>query len=123
LLVGALLAGLPILDATLVSFSRTRRGVTLVTGGRDHLTHRLLLALHSPRAVAAVLALGQGLLCSAAIVGYELGEGAVAALAFAAFVAGVVAILVLDSARWRPAGIAVGTPEQLSTGATQIEEA
>jgi UDP-GlcNAc:undecaprenyl-phosphate GlcNAc-1-phosphate transferase len=112
ILVGALVAGLPILDVTLVSFSRTRRGVTLVTGGRDHLSHRILLALHSPRSVAAVLAVGQGVLCSFAIVGYELGTEAVAGLALAAFVAGVVAILVLDTARWRPAGIAVGSPRE-----------
>jgi hypothetical protein len=82
--------------------------VTLVTGGRDHLTHRILLALHSPRLVAAALAVGQGVLCSFAILGYELGSGGVAALAFAAFVTGVGAILVLDTPRWRPAGIAVG---------------
>ena len=52
-LLGALLVGLPILDVTLVSVSRTRRGVSLMTGGRDHLTHRMLLRLHSPRLVAA----------------------------------------------------------------------
>jgi UDP-GlcNAc:undecaprenyl-phosphate GlcNAc-1-phosphate transferase len=107
-LVAALLAGLPILDMTLVSVSRMRRGVSLMTGGRDHLTHRILLALHSPRSVAAVLALAQGALCSIAVLGYELGTGAVAGFAFAAFITGVAVILVLDKARWRPAGIAVG---------------
>ena len=107
ILVGALLAGLPILDVALVSFSRTRRGVTLVTGGRDHLTHRILLVLRSPRSVAATLAVGQGVLCSFAIIGYELGSAAVAGFAFTVFVAGVAAVLVLDSPRWRPAGIAV----------------
>jgi UDP-GlcNAc:undecaprenyl-phosphate/decaprenyl-phosphate GlcNAc-1-phosphate transferase len=108
LLVGALLAGLPILDVTLVSVSRTRRGVSLMTGGRDHLTHRILLALRSSRLVAAALAVAQGVLCSFAIVGYALGTLAVAGFAFAAFVTGVLAILVLDTPRWRPAGIAVG---------------
>src|SRR5207248_11415996 len=49
--VGALLAGLPIFDAALVSYARIRRGVSVMTGGRDHLTHRLLLHLRSPRAV------------------------------------------------------------------------
>lgn len=82
--------------------------MTLVTGGRDHLTHRILLALHSPRSVAAALAVGQGVLCSFAVVGYELGNLVVAGFGFAAFLAGVVTILVLDTPRWRPAGIAVG---------------
>jgi UDP-GlcNAc:undecaprenyl-phosphate GlcNAc-1-phosphate transferase len=112
LLLGALLAGVPIFDTALVSFSRTRRGVTLVTGGRDHFTHRLLLSLRSPWAVAIALAVVQASLSALAIVGYELGSEAVAWIALAAFVCGVVAILVLDSPGWRPAGIAVGGPEQ-----------
>ncbi|HEV2777073.1 MAG TPA: MraY family glycosyltransferase, partial [Solirubrobacteraceae bacterium] len=41
-LAAALLVGLVILDTTLVVISRRRRGVSLMTGGRDHLTHRLL---------------------------------------------------------------------------------
>ena len=106
-LLAALLAGLPILDATLVSVSRTRRGVTLVTGGRDHLTHRMQLALSSPQAVAVTLALAQSLLCALAITGYEVGSAALAGIGLAVFLAGVVAILVLDTARWRPAEIAV----------------
>ena len=48
LVVGALLAGVVILDTTLVTVSRTRRRVRLVTGGRDHLSHRLLPLLRSP---------------------------------------------------------------------------
>jgi UDP-GlcNAc:undecaprenyl-phosphate GlcNAc-1-phosphate transferase len=112
LLVGALLAGLPIFDAALVSYSRTRRGVTIVTGGRDHLSHRLLLAMGSPQAVAVALAVLQALLSTLAIVGYELGGGAVAWLALCVFLSGVVGVLVLDTARWRPAGIAFGRPEQ-----------
>jgi UDP-GlcNAc:undecaprenyl-phosphate GlcNAc-1-phosphate transferase len=112
LLVGALLAGVPIFDTALVSFSRTRRGVTLVTGGRDHFTHRLLISLRSPRLVAAALALTQASLSALAIVGYELGSNAVAWIALAVFVGGVTAILVLDSPGWRPAGIAVGRSEE-----------
>jgi UDP-GlcNAc:undecaprenyl-phosphate GlcNAc-1-phosphate transferase len=119
-LVGALLVGVPILDTTLVSVSRWRRGVTLVTGGRDHLSHRLLLARRSPRSVAVTLALAQAALCSFAIAGYELGTEGVAAFAFGAFVAGVVAIFVLDTARWRPAGIAVGQePEPIGGSAPE----
>ncbi len=57
ILAGALLAGLPILDTALVSVSRLRRGVTLVTGGRDHLTSsaaaRLLALADARRRVLA----------------------------------------------------------------------
>jgi UDP-GlcNAc:undecaprenyl-phosphate GlcNAc-1-phosphate transferase len=111
ILVGALLAGLPILDVGLVMLSRTRRGVTIVTGGCDHLTHRLLLVLRGPREVAAVLAGLQALLCSLAILGYETGTIGVLACAVVAFVSAVGAILVLDTTRWRPPGIATATRE------------
>jgi UDP-GlcNAc:undecaprenyl-phosphate/decaprenyl-phosphate GlcNAc-1-phosphate transferase len=113
-LTGALLAGLPIFDSTLVSYSRMRRGVTLVTGGRDHLTHRLLPVLGSPRAVAAVLALLQIGLCALAIAGWQLGSTAMAWIGLAVFVAGVAAIVMLDGPRWRLAGLAVGQDDQLA---------
>jgi UDP-GlcNAc:undecaprenyl-phosphate GlcNAc-1-phosphate transferase len=123
LLVGALLAGLPIFDATLVSFSRTRRGVTILTGGRDHLTHRLLLRLPDPRAVAAAVGGLQALLSVVAILGYELGAGDVAWLALGVFLMSTMGIVVLDSPRWRPPEIAIGGSEQLATGLLQIEDA
>ncbi len=107
LLVGALMVGTVILDTALVTVSRARRGVTLVTGGRDHLTHRLLLARRSPRSVAAVLALGQAILCGSAIAGDQLGTGPLAVLTLAAVSLGVATIAVLETPRWRPAGIAV----------------
>jgi UDP-GlcNAc:undecaprenyl-phosphate/decaprenyl-phosphate GlcNAc-1-phosphate transferase len=108
ILLGGLLVGLPMLDVTLVSLSRIRRGVSLMTGGRDHMTHRLLLAVRSPRQVAIILAASQGLLCGLAIAGYELNTVALVVVALASFVAGVAVILLLDTERWRPAGIAYG---------------
>jgi UDP-GlcNAc:undecaprenyl-phosphate/decaprenyl-phosphate GlcNAc-1-phosphate transferase len=92
LLGGALLVGLPILDTALVSLSRKRRGVTLMTGGHDHLTHRLLLALHSPRAVAAALAGAQAVLSVIAIAGDQWGPAALGAFGIAAVSFGAVAI-------------------------------
>lgn len=80
-LLGAIpLAGIAIFDTTLVVLSRTRRGVNVLTGGRDHTTHRLLAVLGSARRVAAVLVLVQGALCGIALGMQDLSdEGAVAA--------------------------------------------
>jgi UDP-GlcNAc:undecaprenyl-phosphate GlcNAc-1-phosphate transferase len=57
--VAALLVALVIFDTTLVTVSRTRGGRSLLSGGRDHLTHRLALRLGGPRNVAFVLAISQ----------------------------------------------------------------
>jgi UDP-GlcNAc:undecaprenyl-phosphate GlcNAc-1-phosphate transferase len=54
-LVALLLVGIPAFDTTLVIVSRRRRGVSVLTGGRDHLTHRTSKLLPSPRAVALLL--------------------------------------------------------------------
>jgi UDP-GlcNAc:undecaprenyl-phosphate GlcNAc-1-phosphate transferase len=125
----AIFAGLPILDTALVSVSRIRRGVTLVTGGRDHLTHRLLLVLNSPRAVALALASAQAALCTLAIISVQLGRAELIGLAIGTVSAGVVAIAVLDTTRWRPAGIAfapqlepvgAGAPRSKPVGAASV---
>jgi UDP-GlcNAc:undecaprenyl-phosphate GlcNAc-1-phosphate transferase len=64
----ALIVGLPILDTTLVVISRRRAGRPLLTGGRDHLTHRLRTILGgSPRLVALALAAVQATLCLLAV--------------------------------------------------------
>ena len=111
ILAGALLAGIPILDTALVSISRLRRGVSLVTGGRDHLTHRLLRVLGSPARVAAALAAFQAFLCTLAIVGDQLGIVALTTFAALAAALGLAAIALLDGPAWRPAGIAVAAPK------------
>jgi len=64
----ALIVGLPILDTTLVVISRRRGGRPVLTGGRDHLTHRLRTMLGgSPRLVALSLAAIQATLCLMAV--------------------------------------------------------
>ena len=119
-LAGGLLVGLPILDTTLVSISRWRRQVSLLTGGRDHLTHRILLRAGSPRKVACRLALLQALLCVAGIVGARLGIGAVRGIAGTAVLVGVAAIARLDSPAWRPAGIATAEGEARLSHALRV---
>jgi UDP-GlcNAc:undecaprenyl-phosphate GlcNAc-1-phosphate transferase len=111
LLVGALMTGVVILDTALVTVSRTRRGVTLVTGGRDHLSHRLLGVLGSPRMVAAALVAVQAMLCAVAVGADRWGSrGVLLIVALCAVLLGILAIAILDSARWRPAGIATAEP-------------
>src|SRR3954462_9519113 len=61
LLAAILLVGLPVADTALILISRRRARVPLLSGGSDHLTHRLLTRLGSPRRVALALAAVQTL--------------------------------------------------------------
>jgi UDP-GlcNAc:undecaprenyl-phosphate GlcNAc-1-phosphate transferase len=98
-----LLAGLPLLDTTLVILSRRRAGISLLQGGRDHITHRLRRRLPSARAVAAALGTAQAILCAIALwlvqhddtsttVAWALMLGAAAA-----------AVAIMESGTWAPA--------------------
>jgi len=97
------LVGLPILDTTMVLVSRARRGARLFSGGRDHLTHRLLGPLGTPRLVAVALAAAQAGLCALGV--FLLGAGStwVIATGIGYIALGSLAIMVLDrSPRLRP---------------------
>jgi UDP-GlcNAc:undecaprenyl-phosphate GlcNAc-1-phosphate transferase len=74
LLTAALFLAIPVLDTLLVVVSRTRRRVSIVTAGRDHLTHRLHTRLASARAVAVTLALTQAWVSLFAIVAARTGR-------------------------------------------------
>jgi UDP-GlcNAc:undecaprenyl-phosphate GlcNAc-1-phosphate transferase len=74
-IVAALLVGIVIFDTTLVTISRTRAGRSVLTGGRDHLTHRLALRLGGPRNVALMLAASQLILCGVTIAVAQAGVG------------------------------------------------
>jgi UDP-GlcNAc:undecaprenyl-phosphate GlcNAc-1-phosphate transferase len=67
LVVGFLLVGIPALDSCLVVVSRRRRGVPVLTGGRDHLTHRVSRFLPGSRAVALSLGAVQAGACGLAV--------------------------------------------------------
>ena len=97
-----MLAGLPVLDMTLVIVSRKRRGVSVGTGGRDHISHRLLAKLGSTWRVALALALAQGALCLAAIEMMSWDRQAVLAGAAVSFFLGVATIALLESPLFRP---------------------
>lgn len=119
-LAAALLVGLPIFDTTLVSVSRWRRHVPLLTGGRDHLTHRILARAGSARSVACCLVFLQTLLCAAAIAGDRIGTGALRGIASTALLAGLAALALLDSRAWRPAGITSAATEGDRTSTLRV---
>jgi len=96
-LAAALLVGLVILDTTLVVVSRRRRGVTLLTGGRDHLTHRLLSMVGSPQRVAAALVTVQLSLCAIALSAAGMGRVALLWIAAGVVIAGIATIAALET--------------------------
>jgi UDP-GlcNAc:undecaprenyl-phosphate GlcNAc-1-phosphate transferase len=95
------LVGLPALDTALVIASRLRRRVPVLSGGRDHLTHRLLGGLGSCRRVALSLAGAQAVLSGLAIGLLYLDPKAAAAGAGTLLISGVVLIAVLEAPGWR----------------------
>jgi UDP-GlcNAc:undecaprenyl-phosphate GlcNAc-1-phosphate transferase len=97
------LVGLPALDTALVIVSRKRRRVSICTGGRDHLTHRLRARLGSPRRVAMALATGQAFLCGAGAVLYEFRDSIAAMGSLTLILAGVLFVALLESPEWAPA--------------------
>jgi UDP-GlcNAc:undecaprenyl-phosphate GlcNAc-1-phosphate transferase len=116
LLAGVLLAGLPILDTTLVLVSRRRAGVSFLQGGRDHLTHRLRSRLPSARAVAAALAATQLVLCMAALAVTRLGDLSTVIAWSIILVAAAGAVTLLEGETWAPTRVpaTVGAPSFLA---------
>ncbi|GAC1439011.1 MAG: hypothetical protein NVSMB51_16130 [Solirubrobacteraceae bacterium] len=55
LIAGLLLVGVPAFDTFLVIVSRRKRGISILTGGKDHLTHRTKRWLRTARATALTL--------------------------------------------------------------------
>ncbi len=94
--VAAVLIGLPALDTSLVIVSRLRRGAALYKGARDHLTHRLLAKLGSPRRVALVLATAQAGLTVAGVALAEASPRVAAGGAGLIIVGGLVVVASLE---------------------------
>jgi len=97
LLAAAPLAGVAIFDTSLVVLSRWRRGAPILSGARDHLTHRLMTPLASARRVALALGIAQGMLCGLAFVLYYLEPDAVIAGGVAYLAIGVLVLVRLES--------------------------
>ena len=90
LAMGLLFVGVPALDTGLVVVSRRRRGLSILTGGRDHLTHRARQRLRTARAVAITLGGAQAVISALALVAIRGGSAAV-----------VLAVVVLPRRPWR----------------------
>ena len=97
LLMGLLLVGVPALDTCLVVISRRRRGISILTGGRDHLTHRTQARLSTVRGAVAVLGAGQALLATLALVAVQGGPKLLVPVVVTYLVAAVTLVALLDA--------------------------
>lgn len=116
LLVGFLLVGIPALDTTLVVVSRTRRGISVLTGGRDHLTHRTRRRMGTPRRVAFVLGGSQAVLSTVVILGSQASSSLLVYVVLTFVVLAAAAIVALEEAISGPAtaeGVALAHPQSV----------
>jgi UDP-GlcNAc:undecaprenyl-phosphate GlcNAc-1-phosphate transferase len=104
-----LLVGLPVLDTTLVVISRRRRGLSVLTGGRDHLTHRLLAKLGTPRRVALALAFVQAAVVALAVFGDQGGRAMLIAFGAGSLALGAIALAAFELPVWAPPAVATDT--------------
>jgi UDP-GlcNAc:undecaprenyl-phosphate GlcNAc-1-phosphate transferase len=66
-LVPLMLLALPMLDTTTVTVARLRNGRSVASGGKDHLSHRLVVRGLSPGWAVAALVAAQGLMAALAV--------------------------------------------------------
>lgn len=99
LLTGLLLVGIPALDTSLVIVSRRRRGVSILTGGQDHLTHRTHQRMRTAWRVALVLAGTQAVLCALVILATRESSQAPVYVVLGFVVCAVAAIVALEEGR------------------------
>ena len=87
LAIPVLMLAVPILDTSVAIFSRWQRGISPFTGGRDHLSHRLIrIGLTHKMAAVSLWAL-TAVFCAAALLVYQLpGTGATAVITLAGLI-------------------------------------
>jgi UDP-GlcNAc:undecaprenyl-phosphate GlcNAc-1-phosphate transferase len=108
LAMGLLFVGVPALDTALVVISRSRRRISILTGGRDHLTHRARQRLRTARAVALSLGGVQAVISALAVMAIRRGSTTVLGAVLVYLVGVGVAIAVLDT-RFAPMGPGAAT--------------
>lgn len=109
--VAAFLVGLVIFDTTLVVVSRSRGGRPVLSGGRDHLTHRLARRLGPPRNVALALAATQLVVSAVTISLAQAGLGWVLLAGAAGLVLGAALIWHFETSPLFQASATSGTPQ------------
>jgi UDP-GlcNAc:undecaprenyl-phosphate/decaprenyl-phosphate GlcNAc-1-phosphate transferase len=102
LVVGLLLVGVPALDTSLVVISRRRRGISILTGGRDHLTHRTHRRLGTARGVAVALGGVQALVSALALFAISGGASSIVVIVVLYLVAAATAIALFEAAEREP---------------------
>jgi UDP-GlcNAc:undecaprenyl-phosphate/decaprenyl-phosphate GlcNAc-1-phosphate transferase len=81
LAIPVLMLAVPILDTSVAVFSRWQRGISPFTGGRDHLSHRLIRIGFTHKKAAISLWALTGVFCGAALAVYQWpGQVATAAI-------------------------------------------
>jgi len=116
-LAALILAGLPVVDTTLVMISRRRARISLLTGGRDHMTHRLAARLGSARIVAGLLGAIQAVMGAIAVGVVQLGAGSVVSAWAVWFGAVTAAITLLETRTWAPVRISAESSALAGTDA------
>jgi UDP-GlcNAc:undecaprenyl-phosphate GlcNAc-1-phosphate transferase len=81
-----MLLAVPLLDTCVAVFSRLARGLSPLTGGKDHLSHRLVRAGLSRRVAAVGLWSGSGVCAVMAVLLYQYPDS-LGSLLIAAFAA------------------------------------
>jgi len=99
------LAGLPILDTTLVVISRWRRGMPVLSGARDHITHRLHGRLGSPIRVCAMLVALQTGLSVIAFALYQFSEVTIIVATCGYLAVGLAGLRLLETLAWATDGL------------------
>lgn len=97
LVLGLLLVGVPALDTVMVTISRRRRGVGILTGGRDHLTHRTQQWLSTAGAVAIALGTVQALVSAVALFAIRGGPATALMIVVLYLTAAVIAIAFFEA--------------------------
>ena len=120
LVMGLLLVGVPALDTCLVVVSRRRRGISILTGGRDHLTHRTRARMSTVRASVAALGAGQALLAALALVAVQGGPKALVPVVLLYLAAMATVIAVLDTGGREEGAAAEGAGAVEGAGADAV---
>jgi UDP-GlcNAc:undecaprenyl-phosphate GlcNAc-1-phosphate transferase len=80
LAIPVLMLAVPILDTSVAIFSRWQRGISPFTGGRDHLSHRLIRVGFTHKKAAVSLWALTAIFCASALAVYQLPDAGATAL-------------------------------------------